>query len=224
MKLEPEIKPATINWRIYSLVKFGVLARIGRGKFTLGEGKNFIPALTRSLKILNKRLHDQFPYLQTCIWNTSLLNEFMLHQPGRFYTLVEVDKDGVESVFYFLKGNSKNVFLDPKPDILSRYASEVQNAIIVRTLVSEAPTQVIQGVNTTTIEKLLVDIFSDDTLFASQQGGELLEIFREALSKYAVNESRMLRYANRKRKKAKLEPYLENISNYRQQTGNAANL
>ena len=34
---EPELKTTTINWRIYALVQMGVLARIGRGKFSLGE-------------------------------------------------------------------------------------------------------------------------------------------------------------------------------------------
>jgi hypothetical protein len=33
----------------------------------------------------------------------------MLHQPGRFYTLVEVEKDAIENVFYSLKENKHNV-------------------------------------------------------------------------------------------------------------------
>ena len=44
---------------------------------------------------------------------------------------------------------------------------------------------------TITIEKLLVDIFSDEVLFAAQQGGEMERIFREAFEKYTINENKM---------------------------------
>ena len=42
----------------------------------------------------------------------------MLHQPGRFYTILEVEKDAMESVFYELSGQRKDVFLDPSKEIL----------------------------------------------------------------------------------------------------------
>lgn len=79
----------------------------------------------------------------------------MLHQPGRFYTLIEVDKETTQSVFYFLKETKKNIFLEPDAEILSLYASAEKETIIIKSLVSEAPVQMLQGVVTTTIEKLL---------------------------------------------------------------------
>ena len=215
---EPDVKPTTVNWRVYNLVQSGVLSRVGRGKFTLGEGRIFIPEVTAKIKTLYGKLHWQFPYLQICIWNTSILNELMLHQPGRFYTLVEVEKDSMESVFYFLKEKNKNIFLDPSADILSRYASGEQETIIVKSLVSEAPMQNVQGVKTVSIEKILVDIFTDEILFAAQQGSEMQTIFKEAMEKYTIHESRMLRYADRKRKKEALDKYLNRVSKFRQQT------
>lgn len=42
---ESNIKPTTINWRIYALVQNGILHRIGRGKYSLGKGKNYIPEI-----------------------------------------------------------------------------------------------------------------------------------------------------------------------------------
>lgn len=214
---EPNVKQSTINWRIYSLIQSGVLSRIGRGKFTLGEGRIFIPQLTAKIKTLYRQTNKQFPYLQICIWNTIVLNEFMLHQPGKFYTLIEVEKDAMESIFYFLKEKNKNVFLDPSADIISRYASE-KETIIIKSLVTEAPTQKVQGIETITLEKILVDIFTDEIVFAAQQGSEMKTIFREAYEKYTINESRMLRYADRKRKKEMLSNYLNKVSKFRQQT------
>ena len=89
----------------------------------------------------------------------------MVHQPGRFYNLVEVEKGTTESVF--LKDTHKNVFLDPPSDILSRYVSSEKEAMIVKPLVSEAPMQNVQGVQTITIEKILVDVFWDKIIFAA---------------------------------------------------------
>lgn len=214
-KTEPQIKSTTVNWRIYSLVQSGILARVGRGKFTLGEGRNFIPSVTPSTKVLYNKLHQQFPYLQVCIWNTSILNEFMVHQLARFFTLVEVEKDAMESVFHFLKANNMNAFLNPDSDVLNNYVLGEKNAFIIKPLVSEAPVQNVNGVTTVTIEKLLVDIFSDDVVFGAMQGSEMENIFNEALEKYTVNENRMLRYADRKRKKDSLDTYLDKVSKFR---------
>ncbi len=216
-QLEPEIKTSTVNWRVYALVQSGVFSRVGRGKFTLGEGRNFIPQVSSKIKSLYSKLHKQFPYLQICLWNTSVLNELMVHQPGRFYTLVEAEKNTIESVFYFLKDSLKNVFLDPTSDILSLYASSEKEAIIIKSLVSEAPMQNVQGVQTVTIEKILVDIFSEETIFAAQQGSEMQTIFKNTFEKYTVNENKMLRYADRRRKKEAFDNYLNKVSKFRQQ-------
>ena len=45
-QFETKVKETTVNWRIYTLVQTGVLSRIGRGKFTLGETKNFVPQIS----------------------------------------------------------------------------------------------------------------------------------------------------------------------------------
>jgi hypothetical protein len=202
----------------------GLLARIGRGKFIIGEGKNFVPEISSKMMAVNARLKKKFPFLKICIWNTSALNEFMLHQPGRFYLLIEVEKEATQSIFYFLKDAKYSVFIDPTSDLLEKYLPSEKESLIVKSLVSEAPIQNIKGINTATLEKILVDIFCDDVLFSAQQGGEMRSLFKEALNKYSVNENRMLRYADRRRKKESLTKYLNSIPNLRQQKQSAANL
>lgn len=217
MKDEPQIKIATVNWRIYDLVQRGVLNRVGRGKLALGEGKIYLPEISAKIKSIHSKLKKEFPYLQICIWNTSCFNEFMIHQPGRFYILIEVEKEATQSVFFYLKEEKYPVFVDPTEDIFEKYLSEEKENLIVKSLVTEAPLQKVAGLNTVTIEKMLVDIFSDELIFSAQQGSEMKTIFLEALSKYSVNENRMLRYADRKRKKESFRNYLNSISNLRQQ-------
>jgi len=139
----------------------------------------------------------------------------MIHQPGRFYILVEVDKESAESVFYYLKEHKISALIDPTKDVLEKYLPDKKETYIVMPLVSEAPLQKSEKINSPTIEKILVDIFCDDLIFAAQQGSEMRTIFREAYIKYTVNESRMMRYADRRGKKDGFSTYLDAISNYR---------
>lgn len=210
---EKDIKQTTVNWRVHTLVQSGVLQRIGRGKFTLGEGKNYIPEISSATKSIFKKLKAEFPFANLCVWNTSVLNEFMQHQPNRFFVLVETDKETTNSVFYFLREIKKSVFVEPTSDILEKYIVNEKDIFIIKPLVSEAPTQNINGVETATIEKMLVDIFCDDVIFLAQQGAEMRTIFKNAFDKYTINQSKMLRYADRRRKKEELTKFVKTISN-----------
>ena len=199
------------------MVKSGVLTRIGRGKFILGNRKNYIPDLPPKLRTLNNKLRKNFPYLDSCLWTSALFNEFMLHQPGKFFLIVEVEKDATESVFFFMRQNKYSVFLEPTKELLNRYIPDEKETWIVKSLVSEAPTKNISGIQSTTIEKLLVDLFCDTVILDAQQGAERDRIFEDVFEKYTVNENKMLRYADRRRKKKKFNEYLNRISKYRQQ-------
>ena len=211
LHMEPEVKTTTINWRVYNLVQSGVLTRIGRGRFAIGGNRIYTPEISSKIKSIYSKLKKEFPYLRMCIWNTSSLNEFMIHQPGRFYILIEVDKDSTQSVFFYLKENKFSVFIEPTKDLIEKYIPDEKETLIVKSLVSEAPLQTINRINSPTIEKMLVDIFCDDVIFAAQQGSEMRTIFQEVLSKYAVNENRMLRYVDRRRKKDSFREYLSSF-------------
>ena len=64
---------------------------------------------------------------------------------------------------------------------------------------------------------MLVDIFCNDVFFAAQQGSEMNNIFKEAFEKYTLSENKMIRYADRRRKKTAFLKYLNNVSKFRQQ-------
>lgn len=194
----------------------GILSRTGWGKFIISERKPFIPEVSKKLKSLHKNLKKEFLYLKPCIWSTSVFNEFMLHQPGRFFILIEVEKESTPSVFFYLKELKYSVFLDPTKDLIEKYIPDEKETIIVKPLVTEAPVQYLEEICTATLEKMLVDIFCDDLIFSAQQGSEMRTIFSEAMNKYTVNENRMLRYAARRNKKESFNNYLNSISNLRQ--------
>ncbi|MBK7865942.1 MAG: hypothetical protein IPJ75_02485 [Ignavibacteriales bacterium] len=212
-EFEPNLNQTTINWRIYSLVQSGIIDRVGRGKFSISTRDKFTPIISSKINDLNLAVKKEFPYLTTCLWETSILNEFMIHQPGIFYTMVEVEKDATESVFYFLKDQKHTVFINPSSQLLERYVQFDQHTIIVKNLITEAPTQLIEDVNTVTLEKALVDIFCDTTLFSAQQGVEMRTIFQEAFGKYSLNTDKMFRYSARRGNKKKFSEFFSSILN-----------
>jgi len=222
--IDPHVKKSTVNWRIYKLVQLGIIKRIGRGKFVLGDQTTYVPDIPKKLKTLNNKLKKKVPYLNTCLWTTAIYNEFMLHQPGNFFLIVEVDKDAVDSIFYLLKELKYSVFLDPSKEILNKYMTKEKESWIVKPLVTEAPVQKVSNLYTTTIEKMLVDLFCDTVILDAQQGAEKDRIFKGAFEKYLVHENKMLRYADRRRKKKQLIQYLNEISIFRQQNRKNANL
>ena len=104
--------------------------------------------------------------------------------------------------------------MNPSPELIRRYIIDEKEPWIVKPLVSESPLQEVNGMPTVSIEKMLVDIFCDPVIFSAQQGSEMDRIFKEAFEKYTVSESKMLRYASRRRKKNELNIYLNEISKY----------
>lgn len=196
----------------------GIVNRIGVGKFNISKTNIYIPEVTKRIKLFNTILKRQFPFITFCFWQTSLFNEFMVHQPGKFNFLIEAERSSIESVFFYLKEKKYSVFLEPTEEIIDKYFPDDKEPIIIKSLVTEAPTQNVNGVNTVTIEKILVDVFCDNIIFSAQQGSEMVNIFKSAYDKYTINENRMLRYADRRRMKENLNIFLNPVSKYRQQT------
>lgn len=196
----------------------GIVNRIGVGKFNISKTNIYIPEVTKRIKLFNTILKRQFPFITFCFWQTSLFNEFMVHQPGKFNFLIEAERSSIESVFFYLKEKKYSVFLEPTEEIIDKYFPDDKEPIIIKSLVTEAPTQNVNGVNTVTIEKILVDVFCDNIIFSAQQGSEMVNIFKSAYDKYTINENRMLRYADRRRMKENLNIFLNSVSKFRQQT------
>ena len=209
--MEPAVKKTTVNWRIYELVQSGKLQRIGRGKYIIGKEVKYIPDIsTKEIRISNL-LKKEFPFIKYCIWNTSVLNEFSQHLSAFQFSIVEVEKEALESVYFTLKDNYNPVFKKPSREMVEDFISRQPNSIIINPFVSEAPIQNIKEIPTSGLEKLLVDLYCDQNLFYFLQGNELLNIYNNAFSKYTINQSKLLRYADRRRKKNQIEEFIKTI-------------
>ena len=101
---------STVYWRINSLVKLGVIQRIGRGTYKLGSENTFQPEIYMKLFKINSFMSSNFPYLKYCIWSIEEINLLAQHLINKRIIYIDVERDAVESVFEQLHYRFKNIF------------------------------------------------------------------------------------------------------------------
>ena len=204
-QFEPNLKETTFRWRIYDLKVNKIIIAIKRGLFTLSFKPIFKPENGKIEEKISRKIEKQFDQLKYCIWSTKITHEFMLHIPARFITILQVEKIAIEPVYSFLKKeNIRNIFIEPEDKEIERYVYETENAIILQSLVSKSPTQKVKNLTTTTLEKLIVDLFCDKKLFAAFQGSELVHIINNAYNRYSIDFTKLFSYSKRRRKETEL--------------------
>jgi DNA-binding Lrp family transcriptional regulator len=200
-EVEPDLAHSTLKWRIYSLKEQGLIKNIGRGLYSLGSNLPVFRApVTKKIRLINNVIKVEFPYLNFSIWSTQWLSDYMLHQPMSHIILVDVDPDASTSVFNKLKDKWRNtkVLYKPTAEEFDRYAVGVQNLVIVKDLISEAPIEKVDGISVPMLEKIIVDIYTEKNIFAAFNGSEISIIFNEIDSKYLISRTKLLRYARRR--------------------------
>lgn len=205
------INETSLTWQLHQLKNQGSIQNSGRGMYSLSSKNIFSPVVSPSLKRIYNKISKEFPFLQLCVWDSRWFNDLMLHQLFKYYLVIEVEKDSAESVFNTMTDVSKKVFLNPTEDIFTRYISNFNEVIIVKSLISESPISEHDGVKIASLEKLLVDCIADKDLYAAQQN-EIDFIFKTAAEKYTINESKLKRYARRRNQFEKVEGLINNIS------------
>ncbi|MDF1570586.1 MAG: hypothetical protein P1P82_03105 [Bacteroidales bacterium] len=188
----------------------GTISTPSKGLYELGSRALFSPNVSNSLIKIYNKIKREFLYINFCVWESRWLNDFMRHQPFKYYTVVEVEKDASEPVFGFLNETTNNVFLNPSEEIFTRYIENLDGVIIVKSLISEAPLAESQKIVIPALEKLLVDMLTDRNLFSAQQN-ETEYIVKTAIEKYAINEKKMKRYALRRNRENEVKELI-NIS------------
>ena len=99
---ESKIPRSTVNWRVYELVKQGILERVGKGKFKIGKSILYQPEITTKLFKLNESIRTNFPFVIYCLWQQQWINEFSQHIAKTGVVLVEIERDSAESIYHFL--------------------------------------------------------------------------------------------------------------------------
>ncbi len=210
-KWYPDLKESAFRNKIQELRAMNVIFPVRRGLYTTEKKQIYNPIISDKLKriitaIQREKISDNY-----CIWETSWINEFMIHQPMSNVIIVEVDPDILETAYYFLRDNIyKKTYLKPNETIMKRYVAEEQEAIILLPYTSRSPVSHNKKITTPQLEKILVDLFFNSKLFYWIRGKELINIFNEAHRKYYLNFSTLLSYARGRRADKKLKQFLMN--------------
>lgn len=206
---EPDLKKTTFRWRVYTLKNNGVINTLKKGVYATTSKKDFEPAIDKKLISLFEKVKKQFPYTDVAIWDTSWLNNYMVHQAFSSNIILEVEKDAAPVVFAYLQESYGDVYLNPRKFEVENYIISGQNNIIIKNLTMTSPLTEREDLKVPTIEKIMVDIFTDDELFVTYQGAELQNIFQEFFKTFNINQSTLRQYANKRHVRDRLISFLE---------------
>ena len=210
---EADISRSTISWYLTKLTESGQLRRIGHGQYAQStkHKQQFFMKPTDEERSLHDELKQHWPFAHFCIYNGSVISPLQHLLAANNITYIETEREATSVVFNHLKDEGRKVYLRPTRDLIYTYIDLSQPAIFVKPLITESPVQEVDGVLVPTLEKLLVDLQKDPDFFYLQEAeGE--NIFRNALELYTINESRLLRYANRRGIKNEIETIINTIN------------
>ena len=205
------IERNTLSWHLSNLCKQGKLRRIGRGLYSSQMKTAYQVKASKIVRSLYHSLHKDFPFADFCLYDGPLLTP-LLHDLSPNSTIyIETSRDVMESVFNRLSQKHQGrLFLAPSREMTSKYIDLSQENIIVKPLITESPLTEDNGVPMPTLEKILVDTRVDADFFYLH-GHENMEMLMTAMSNYDVNQTRLLRYADRRHEKENIIRDLKEI-------------
>ncbi|MCF6358913.1 MAG: hypothetical protein L3J54_14020, partial [Draconibacterium sp.] len=212
---EPDLKEGTFGWRIYDLKNKDIIKTIRRGYYTISYKPNYITEISEELLKFAKVISEQFEDVKYCLWDTDWINEFSQHQSGKKLIIIEIEKDFVESLYYELKDSFRfDFYLNPDEKAIDFYISESQSPVVIKKLITRSPitkrTEKKIRFYTPLLEKILVDLFTENKLFYFYQGADLMHVFENALQKYTLNYTKIFSYAKRRKKEQDIKQFMTN--------------
>lgn len=196
---ESKLSNSGLYKRIDKMIARGELSRVGSGQYSFKHKHSFdysvMNDISKSiLEKLEKRFDKSSRYI---LYESSLLNVFLNHLIGRSTIILEVEKELVETIFWFLKEEGfNNVLLNPSENDNYIYNPYDGSGIIVKTMVSKAPID--NKHHKITIEKLIVDIVCDKTLNMFYEDSEIPHMVEDIVGNYNLKYDSIKNYAKRR--------------------------
>lgn len=215
LSFEPDLKEGTFSWRIFDLKNKNIIRPVRRGLYVISNKPVYKPVLSPHLIELAKQITTTFEDVNYCIWETEWLNEFSQHQSGKRIVLIEIEKDFLDSLYFEIKDSSEfELYLNPDEKTIRYYIAESNYPVIIKKMVTRSPvaSRIEKGGQfyTPLLEKILVDLFADEQLFYFLQGSELSHIYKNAISNYAIDFTKLFSYAKRRDREEDIRQFLIN--------------
>jgi len=212
---EPDLKEGTFGWRIYDLKNKNIIESIQRGSYTISYKPKYKPNISGDILKLAKVISERFEDVKYCLWDTDWINQFSQHQSGKKLIIIEIEKDFIETLYYELKDSFRfDFYLNPDEKAIDFYISESQSPVIIKKLITRSPiskrTEKKIKFYTPQLEKILVDLFTENKLFYFYQGAELMYVYENALKNYTLNYTKLFSYAKRREREQDIKQFMTN--------------
>lgn len=198
-----------VRAKIFRLKKKGFIKSIKRGVYKISDKPIFEYFPDKFIKRVNKLFLQQYSNVDYCMWNSHWLHDFMNHQPNTSFYILEVDKNIIDSVFYYFKDLEIRVFNNPNEQMMEDYVLGQEKTLLLKPYISRSPISIINKIPFAKLEKVLVDIFCDSHQFFIYSGQELKNIYNNAFSHYSINVGSLYNYALRRGKKKNIAVFIE---------------
>jgi len=208
--IQCDVPTASLYYCLNQMIQQKKLTRMSRGFYSIASVKpEFDAIVTKEMREVYDSLHKALPFADFCIYSGNDLTPFQHNMASNNILYVETQRDTCNSAFNILKDTGKTAYLRPDKNMINRYISLAEPSVFVKPLTSESPVvKANDGMLLPTLEKLLVDINSDEDYFYLQ-GEEAFYMFRNATERYSINEKRLLRYARRRSIEPAIKKFLE---------------
>lgn len=210
-KMDSSFKDSQLKFYISAMLKENLIVRTGHGIYSKTENSKPVFTYTPSDDACKIKdiIKSEYPLINFCVWDLTILNEFVNHLIGHNHIFVEVEKDGIGFVHELLNEKIENrILINPDSKELERYS--IDNDVYLINAITEAP--VSEGGNTS-IEKLAVDLFANKILSKLISRGDYPQALEEMFNKYQINENKLLRYASRRGKKKEIIDFISEKTN-----------
>ncbi|MBR5700210.1 MAG: hypothetical protein IKX37_03860 [Bacteroidales bacterium] len=188
--------------------------RIRKDRHLLYPGSGFKPVFhiipDEKTRKLFTDLKAALPFTRISIWHTDAILPLMHDIPNIQLTIVGAERLAASTVTDTLENLTDSLILqDSENSLLLRLAAG-RELVVVTPQVSQAPIEISEGVTVPSLEKILVDILSDNFLYALT-GSEAYSIYAAAFDRYAVSRKTLLRYAGRRNRTEAVNTILKEI-------------
>lgn len=179
---------------IYKLNKKKVITKLNDREYILGFLKEYKYKGFSDVNLdLTSKFREEFNDINIAVYESFILNEWINHLISRNIVIVEVEKYFTKDIFRYVQNIYSNTLFNPTNDDLYSYKDAI---IIVNPLVTQAPVN--KKDKTIKIEKLIVDLFTNDIINEFISEAEKEDVIRSIIKNYVVNEKTILAYSKRR--------------------------
>lgn len=203
----PGTPEQTVVTRIHALEKKGIIRLTGRGEYARGAKMAYRAEISDWMRKVSG-ICDGLVGVDYCLSGKR-------PGPGKMpydgNLLLEVHKEHIAEALALLRENGQKAL--PYRDALP-VLEQLDGFVIVRPMVSGSVVLNMEGVPVPSLEKMLVDLVADSgRLFIAPDA--IQKNFQRAFEVYAVNRSRLMRYAGRRNVQKAVSEHIEALNSDR---------